>query len=257
MFAFENFDIKLDTEYIGRKFFYLEETESTNILLSNEAKDFKENGIVVLAESQTKGRGRMERTWSSAKGFNLTFSILLTDKELLMMTPNIINLVSSLSVATSIENLFQLNTSLKWPNDVLINDKKVSGILLETSIKGKSVNRIIIGIGINVNQVTFPTDFKIQATSIKNEFNSTVERELLLAEILNLFEHFLEIALKKPEYILKEWRSKCKMIGDKITISENEKIKSGIFDDIDEEGYLILKTKSGLEKVVSGDVSIV
>ena len=257
MFAFENFDIKLDTEYIGRKFFYLEETDSTNLLLSKNVKEFKDNGTVVLAESQSKGKGRIDRTWSSAKGLNLTFSILLTDKEILSIAPNIINLASSLSVATSIENLFQLNASLKWPNDVLIGNKKVAGILLESSTKGKSINRIIVGIGVNVNQVTFPTDFKIPATSVKNEFKLNVERELLLAEILNQFEYFLETAIKDPGYILKEWRSNCKMIGDKITISENDKMKSGIFDDIDDEGFLLLRTRDGLEKIISGDVSIV
>ncbi len=257
MFAFEDFDIKLDTEYIGRKFFYFEETESTNLVLNSGGKEFNENGAVALAESQTKGKGRKDRIWSSAKGFNLTFSILITDKEILSITPNIINLVSSLSVATSIENLFQLNTSLKWPNDVLINNKKVSGILLETSTKGNLVNKIVIGIGVNVNQVTFPTDFKIAATSIKNEFKSNVEREILLAEILNQFEYFIESARKDPKYILKEWRSKCKMIGDKIIISENDILKTGIFDDIDDDGFLILRTRNGLEKILSGDVSIV
>ena len=129
--------------------------------------------------------------------------------------------------------------------------------MLETSTKGNSLNRIIVGIGINVNQVTFPTDFKIPATSVKNEFKSNVERELLLAEILNQFEYFLETAIKNPAYILKEWRSKCKMIGDKIVISENDKLKTGIFDDIDDDGFLILRTRNGLEKILSGDVSIV
>ncbi len=257
MFAFEIFDIKLDTDYIGRKFFYLEETESTNILLSKNSKEFKDNGTIVLAENQTKGKGRKDRIWASAKGLNLTFSILLTEPELLKISPNIVNLCSSLSVATSIENLFQLNATLKWPNDVLINNKKVAGILLETSTKGKGINRIVVGIGINVNQVTFPNDYKIPATSIKNEFKLNIERELILAETLNLFEYFLDIAHNDPGYILKEWRSKCKMIGDKITISENDKMKSGIFDDIDDEGFLILKTKSGLERIISGDVSIV
>jgi BirA family transcriptional regulator, biotin operon repressor / biotin---[acetyl-CoA-carboxylase] ligase len=257
LFAFENFDIKLDTEYIGRKFFYFDETESTNLSLSKNTKEFKDNGTVLFAENQTGGKGRKNRTWSSAKGFNLTFSILLSDPELVKIQPNIINLSSSLSIATSIQNIFQLNAALKWPNDVLINNKKVAGILLESSTKGKNINRIIIGMGINVNQVTFPLDYKIPATSIKNEFKSNVERELFLAEILNQFEYYIEKSLTDPKYILKEWRSQCKLIGDKITILEGEVMKTGIFDDIDDDGFLLLKTRNGLERIVSGDVSIV
>jgi len=257
LFEYEKFDIKLDTDYIGRNFYYLEETDSTNLFLMQNTKTLNNNGTVVLAENQTKGRGRKDRSWSSAKGLNLTFSILISDSEILKIYPGIINLACSLSVAVSIENIFQLNTNLKWPNDVLINNKKVAGILLESSSKGKNINRIVAGIGINVNQVTFPADFKIPATSVKNEFKSNVEIESLLAEILNTFEELLESASKNPGYILKEWRLKCNMIGDKITISENDKLKSGIFDDIDENGFLILKTKNGLEKIISGDVSIV
>lgn len=257
MFQLENFDIKLDTDFIGRQFYYIEEVESTNLLLNKNSSQFNKNGTVLLAESQTKGKGRNNRIWASAKDLNLTFSILLTDPDILKSNPNIINLSASLAVATAIENKFQLNTNLKWPNDVLIKDKKVSGILCESSTKGKKIDRIIVGIGINVNQVTFPTDYKLPASSIKNEFKSAVERESLLAEVLNLFEYFLMKSIIDKDYILKEWRLKCKMIGDKITIDDGSNLKTGIFDDIDENGFLILKTKSGLERIVSGDVSII
>lgn len=257
MFNLEKFDIKLETEIIGRNFIYSDEIDSTNTELLSGKQQYKKNGTVLLAEKQLSGKGRKSRTWQSAKGLNLTFSILLSNEILSNLNPNHINLVASLAVAEAIENLYQLRTELKWPNDILINKKKVAGILIETSIKGRNVERIVIGIGINLNQISFQGDFNFPPTSLKLEVNAEIDRETMLAEILNIFEEQLFSLEKSPENILNEWRSKCKMIGDKITITENEKIKTGIFHDIDENGYLLLKRNNTIEKIHFGDVSFV
>jgi BirA family biotin operon repressor/biotin-[acetyl-CoA-carboxylase] ligase len=163
--------------------------------------------------------------------------------------------VSALAVALSIENLYQLKTELKWPNDVLINGKKVSGVLIESASRGEKIERIVIGIGLNVNQNVFQGNFNITPTSLKNESKQNIERETLLAELLNVFEEILEYVLTNPKWILKEWKDRCRMIGEKISISEDDKVKYGIFDDIDEDGFLILKTDKRTEKIYFGDVS--
>ncbi len=191
MFNLETFDIKLDTDFIGRNFIYCDEVESTNSLLLDKENKFNINGTVALAEKQIKGKGRKNRPWYSAKDQNLTFSILLTDKRYLKKLINLVNFGTSLSVALSIENLFQLKTELKWPNDILINGKKTAGILLESYSHGSSVERLVIGIGLNVNQTLFQGSFNYPPTSIKQETNETVEREKLLSEILNIFEDTL------------------------------------------------------------------
>jgi len=257
MFNLEKFDIKLETEIIARNFIYSDEIDSTNTELLSGKQHYKKNGTVLLAEKQLSGKGRKNRTWQSAKGLNLTFSILLTNEIFSNLNPNHINLVASLAAAEAIENLYQLRTELKWPNDILINKKKVAGILIETSIKGRNVERIVIGIGINLNQISFQGDFNFPPTSLKLEVKSEIDRETMLAEILNIFEEQLFNLEKSPENLLNEWRSKCKMIGDKITITENEKIKTGIFHDIDENGYLLLKRNNAIEKIHFGDVSFV
>lgn len=257
MFNLEIFDIKLETELIGRNFIYCDEIESTNTELLAGKQQYKKNGTVFLAEKQIAGKGRKGRTWLSAKGLNLTFSILLTKETISELNVNHLNLISSLAVSMAIENLYQLRTELKWPNDVLIDKKKVAGILIETSIKGKNVERVVIGIGINLNQMAFHGEFNLPPTSLKIELKDDIDRENMLAEILNNFEELLIDLELKPKAILNEWRNKCQMIGDKITITENDKIKTGIFHDIDDDGFLLLKRADSIEKIHFGDVSFV
>ncbi len=254
MFNIEEFDIKLDTEFIGRNFIYSDEVESTNSLLLS-SKEFGQHGTVLLAEHQTKGRGRKERVWLSNSGQNLTFSVLLKE-DFKEKKINLINLGSSLAVAQALENLFQLNVELKWPNDVLVDKKKIAGILLESTSKGNKINKVVVGIGINVNQPNFPGKFDIQPTSIRKEFKSIVSRERVLSEVLNLFEDIVDIWKKDPEKILNDWRNRCKLIGERIKIIEEEKTRTGIFNDIDGDGFLILKVADKLEKIHFGDVSL-
>lgn len=254
VFNLEAFDIKLDTEYIGRNFIYSEEVSSTNAFLLDKAAG-NIHGTTLLAEKQNKGHGRKERMWYSMKGLNLTFSILLTNKKYFTKKFNLINFAAGLAVALSIENLYQLRTELKWPNDILINGKKVSGILIESVSKGDKLERVIVGIGLNVNQTTFQGNYNIQPASIKNEIGHSIEREMLLAELLNVFEEILEQIVTNPEWVLKEWKERCRMIGEKISITENNEVKNGIFDDIDEDGFLILKSNKKTEKIYFGEVS--
>ncbi|HMN48798.1 MAG TPA: biotin--[acetyl-CoA-carboxylase] ligase [Ignavibacteriaceae bacterium] len=256
MFNIEAFDIKLNTEFIGRNFIYADEVVSTNTLLLDKKNNYNSNGTVLLAEKQTKGRGRKDRVWYSAPESNLTFSILLTKDRLLFNSINFLNFAASLSVATAIENLYQLKTSLKWPNDVLINSKKTSGILIESISQGSKIERVVIGIGVNVNQNSFQGTFNYPPTSIRNELGHNVDREKLMAEILNNFETLIEKIKVDKKELLKDWKLRCDMIGEKISILENDKEIFGIFDDIDDEGFLLLKTKDKIEKIHFGDITL-
>jgi len=256
LFNLENFDIKLNTDVIGRNFVYTDEIESTNSFLLNKVNKFNTDGTVLLAEKQNNGHGRNNKVWYSTRGYNLTFSILLTNKKYLSKRFNILNFAASLAVANAIENLYQLRTELKWPNDVLVNGKKIAGILMESISNGIKVERLVIGIGINVNQILFQGNYNIPPTSLKLELNNIIDRERLLAEYLNNFEETLNKFEASPNDILKDWKSKCELIGEKISISEGESIRYGIFDDIDEEGFLLLKNNGKIEKIYLGDVNI-
>ena len=257
MFNLEKFDIKLETDFIGRNFIYADEIGSTNSELLAGKQQYKKSGTVYIAEKQLEGKGRKNRVWNSAKGLNLTFSILLTKDTISDINLSHLNLAASLAVSTAIENLYQIKTELKWPNDVLIEKKKVAGILIETSIKGKSIDRAVIGIGINLNQIAFQGEFNLEPTSLKLNLGMEIDRENILAEILNIFEEMLTELEQKPANVVDDWRNKCNMIGDKITITDDDKVKRGIFHDIDDEGYLLLKVNDEIEKIHFGDVSFV
>ena len=257
MFNFEKFDIRLETDFIGRNFVYADEIGSTNSELLAGKQQYKKSGTVYIAEKQLEGKGRKNRIWNSAKGLNLTFSILLTKDTISDINLSHLNLVSSLAVSIAIENLYQIKTELKWPNDVLIEKKKVAGILIETSIKGKSIERAVIGIGINLNQIAFQGEYNLEPTSLKLKLGFEIDRENILAEILNIFEEMLNELAQNPANVVDDWRNKCNMIGDKIIIRDDDNVKRGIFYDIDDEGYLLLKVNDKIEKIHFGDVSFV
>jgi len=254
VFNIEEFDIKLDTDTIGRSFIYCDEVDSTNSLLLN-SREFNNHGTVILAEHQKHGKGRKNRVWYSNSGKNLTFSILLKG-EFKQEQVNLINLGAAISVAQALENLFQLSVELKWPNDVLIHKKKICGILLESTSKGGILNKIVIGIGINVNQINFPGKFEILPTSVRKEFHEEASRERLLSEILNNFETVIELSKSNPNKILDDWRSRCKMIGEKVKVIEESKTMFGVFIDIDSDGFMILKVGEENVKIHFGDVSL-
>ena len=255
MFNIEEFDIKLDTETLGRNFIYCSEVESTNSMLLHDP-EFDLHGTVLLAEFQTNGRGRKDdRQWLSNKEQNLTFSILLKE-DFTTENINVVNFATALSAAQAIENLYQLKVELKWPNDILIDKAKCAGILLESTSKGNEIDKVVIGIGINVNQPTFPGKYAMAPTSIKKEFKESVSRERLLSELLNIFEENLKMCQTAPQKIMSDWKIRCKMIGEKIKIEDGDITKHGIFEDVDENGCLLLKVDSKIEKIHYGDVSL-
>jgi BirA family biotin operon repressor/biotin-[acetyl-CoA-carboxylase] ligase len=254
VFNIEEFDIKLNTEVLARNFVYLEEIDSTNSFLL-ESKDYRENGTIVMAEYQLRGKGRKDRDWVASKEQALTFSLLLNEN-IDNKNIHVINLGASLAIAQALENLHQLKVNLKWPNDVLISNKKIAGILIESTSKGSEIEKMVIGIGINVNQPNFKGKFSMPPTSVRLESKRAVSRERLLSEILNNFEGILIQISKDKDKVLQDWKSRCQMIGGKVKVFNDEKEEFGIFDDIDENGFLVLKSKSGAKTIYHGDVSL-
>lgn len=235
---------------------FLNSVDSTNSYgLSLKAK---EEGTVILTKEQLDGRGRNKRPWHSVKDKSIITSIMINYPE----KSDSISFVPLLSANAIIETLdsFGLSSKIKWPNDILVNSKKISGILCESSfVKGRS-NFIVVGIGININLdnddfVQENVDYIIKPTSLKMETGNHFNLEDVLFDLLNNFSKWI-LEYKKSNYhaILEFWKNNWSDIGKEITVVNQNKLVTGIAHDISSRGELILQTDNGLELINSGEI---
>ncbi len=246
----------LTTKFIGRKLFAFESIDSTNACAKTLAEAGCEEGTVVIAEFQSHGRGRLGRTWLAEPGQNLLFSIVLRPKIQQGQSPVLIFL-SAVAVARAVEKTTGVAVHCKWPNDVLINKKKVCGILTESSLTNGSFAYSVVGIGLNVNQQTFSNSVK-GATSVALELGKVCDRKALFHNVLCEFEELYQ-ALRsgKPELILNEWNRRCSMFGQEVTVKTPSAQISGTAKRLNEAGGLVLSTDSGEQTFYAGDVTII
>ena len=243
----------LGTHFVGQRVIYYPSLTSTMEVARREAQLGVGEGAVVIADEQTAGRGRLKRVWLSPKG-NITLSIILY--------PSVVNLpslimLSSLAVVHSIEAITGLKPQIKWPNDVLVNDRKVCGILIESSVRGDIVDYAIIGIGINVN--LRPSDFsEIQstATSLSAELGRDVSRLRVVRQLLAEMER-LYLILRAGGAIYEEWRDSLMTLGRKIRVKSGKTIYKGVAESVDRDGSLLLRRSNGtLSRIVAGDATL-
>jgi len=244
---------KLETRFIGQRVIYHPRVTSTNELAKQEAQRGAVDGAVVIADEQTAGKGRLKRVWLSPKG-SLALSIILYPG--VVYLPSLI-MVASLAVAHSIEAVTGLKPQLKWPNDVLVNGRKVSGILIENNVQGSIVNYAIIGIGVNVNLKLsdFP-EILSAATSLSDELGRDVLRldliRCLLVEVEKLY-----LVLLTGGSIYQEWRDSLVNLGRRVHIKSGEVDCKGIAESVASDGSLLLRHPDGsLTKIVAGDVTL-
>ncbi len=213
--------------------------------------------MVVAAEEQTSGRGRLGRSWISPKGTGIWMSIVLKPNISPMVAPRA-TLIGAAAVYTALKDM-GISVGIKWPNDIVINGKKICGILTEMNAEIERVNYVIMGIGINVNMESFPDELKEKATSLKNELGNEVDRKKLVANILNNFEVFYEEFKNTGDIsrVIEICKEGSLLINKEVRVinGNNEVICTVI--DIDDEGELIVKHKDGtIKRVISGEVSV-
>jgi BirA family biotin operon repressor/biotin-[acetyl-CoA-carboxylase] ligase len=169
--------------------------------------------------------------------------------------------MTSLAVAKTVSQLFNLKTEVKWPNDVLIKTKKVCGILTEANTKGDKTNFVVVGIGINANIElnSLPKQVRENATSLKHELKREINREQLLRVLLEKMEHYYAVLTEgKFNLVLKEWKTLCGFLGSHIEVTTLEEKIEGLAIDVDEDGALLIKLRDRtLRRILSGDVSLV
>ncbi len=245
---------RLETEFVGRRAVYLTSTGSTQDAARVEAENEGVSGTVVLAEEQTAGRGRFGRTWVSPGGKNLYLTLILRPP---MERLRSLSIVAPLAVAMAIEERTDLSPRIKWPNDVLVNGRKLSGIIVESELSGQSIKFALVGIGVNVNfDVEESSDVADIATSLKRELGKETSREEFLASLLNQFEALYERAARGTE-VLKEWRSRLETLGREIQVTFGGHVDTGVAEDVDSDGNLILLRSDGSRIAIeAGEVTL-
>jgi BirA family biotin operon repressor/biotin-[acetyl-CoA-carboxylase] ligase len=246
-------------QIIGRDIRVFEETSSTNDVIEKLAHDGVKEGVVVFAESQTKGRGRLGRKWISPARKGLWFSVLLRP-DLRPQEATQLTVASATALARAIKAETGLSPEIKWPNDILIGGKKVAGILTEMSAELDRVKQIILGIGVDVNLTAaeFPAELRKLATSLRIELGKPVSRPELAATILaELDRDYARICEGKFESVADEWEEGCTTIGREVTIQIGGRRIRGTAEALGEDGALLLRTEHGrLERISGGDVTL-
>lgn len=249
----------IQDQVIGSTVRVLQNTTSTNDEASRAALEGHPEGLVIFAESQSAGRGRMGRRWSSPTGRGLWFSALLrpslTPGECTQLTA-----ASAIALVRAIQSATGITPEIKWPNDLLIKGKKIAGILTEMSAELEHVRSVVLGIGIDVNQTAseFPADLRGIATSLKLATGKNVSRpDLAEAVLRNLDHEYARILAGNFAAVAEEWASHCSTLGKQATIDMGTRRVRGRAEALDENGALLLRTEHGrIERIIGGEVTL-
>ncbi|WP_010095870.1 biotin--[acetyl-CoA-carboxylase] ligase [Ornithinibacillus scapharcae] len=247
----------LSTEWLGKSIIHKESTSSTQIIAHKLAMENAEHGTVVIANEQTAGKGRLNREWHSAKYKGIWLSLVLRPNILPNLAPQL-TLLCATVLATVLKEELNLDPKIKWPNDIMLEDKKVAGILTEMQAEQDKINYIVIGIGMNVNHdmKDLPNDIQYRATSLKLQSGKEWDITKLIQSILERFEStYMEYMQNGFSTIKEIWESYGYRIGEKMHIKMFKEVKKAILVGIAEDGALLAQYEDGLvNKVFSGEI---
>jgi BirA family biotin operon repressor/biotin-[acetyl-CoA-carboxylase] ligase len=242
-----------NTNCIGNTVYYYPEVGSTNMTARQLLKEGVKEGTIVIAGKQMAGRGRLQRTWFTPEG-NLAVSIIL--KPSITYLPQLI-MMTSLSVTHAIHKICGITARIKWPNDVLINGKKICGILIENEVEKSRVNYSIIGIGINVNlDISLYPAIEPLATSLSHEKGADISVDNLLNALITELD-VLYMKIKKGDNLHMQWQNDMETIGRQIQVRSGDSIETGKAESTTENGSLILRRQDGsIVEIMAGDVTV-
>ncbi|WP_042457784.1 bifunctional biotin--[acetyl-CoA-carboxylase] synthetase/biotin operon repressor [Neobacillus dielmonensis] len=249
----------LTTQFIGKNIHYQESVESTQLIAHKLTAENVSEGTVVIAEEQLSGKGRLNRKWHSPKYTGIWMSLILRPNIALNKAPQL-TLLTAVAIVQAIEEVTGLTPVIKWPNDILINGRKVTGILTELQAEADRIHSIIVGIGINVNQKLedFPVELQSTASSLYIESGKTISRSALIRSIFSCFERLYLLYLKQGFYPIKVlWEGYAVSIGNVIKARTLTNVIEGKALGITDEGVLLLEDLSGtIHHVYSADIEI-
>lgn len=250
----------LITKQFGQKhYFYYQELDSTNNRARELAAEEYPEGTVVVAEMQTAGRGRRGRDWYSPKQEGIYMSIILRPW-LPLKDISRVSLVTAVAVAETLETELNLHPLIKWPNDILVNNRKIAGILSEVVTDMDSIEYIVVGIGLNINNTPsdFPPDFRTPATSMQAECYQPVSRVKILQNLLfNLEKHYQKLLQGNFEATLNKGKKLSMVIGREVKLDTLNGLLEGQAIDINDHGFLLVRDPAGtVHTVMSGEISL-
>jgi len=256
----ENVCPGLISKYFGQKYYYYQELDSTNLKAQELAAGGVPEGTAVVAEMQTAGRGRRGRSWHSPEGQGIYVTVVLRPA-LPLHEVSRVSQVAAVAVAETLQEELQLPARIKWPNDILINGRKIAGILSEAAIKQNHILYVVTGIGLNINNrlEDFPDDLRTTPTSAREENKMFVPRVLLLQGLLNRFEKCYQQLLEGNfSDILLRGRKLSQDIGQRVKFDTPAGYEIGLAIDLDEDGSLLVKDDAGIiHTVISGEINII
>lgn len=239
------YKIPANTLFIGKHLVFVPECHSTNTLaLQMSQNKSATEGTVVITNNQTAGRGQHGNSWESAAGMNLTFSIILMPGFLAPKDQYYLTIFTSLAVRDFVEGKTDHSVTIKWPNDILVHQKKICGILIENQVQGQRFIATVIGIGLNINQTSFAQH---TATSLKLLTNDETTPEQALHELLGRLEaRYLQLRKQKQSDLREEYLSHLYWRNERHLFSSGSMDFEGIIKDVDETGKLVVATSEGL-----------
>jgi len=266
-------NLKCNTRFIGKQYIWLDQVDSTNSMLKRLINDnttlepqvgfgtliegTPEPGMIVIADYQEAGRGRSGHNWISPKGTSLAISVLLRP-EVSDESKSMITLIAALAVWDAVFKTCGIEASIKWPNDIVIGKKKVCGILTELDITD-GIQSLILGVGINVNQDSFPEDIADKATSLMKEAGHYIDSEEVMKNFAESLEHYYDIFVESGDMsvLLEEYNSKLINRDAEVKVLDPSEDITGLALGIDNEGKLIVRTDDGVEHhIYAGEVSV-
>ena len=247
----------LTTRWLGKTIYYYDAVESTNLIAIELAQRGTPEGTVVLADQQLRGRGRGNRSWHSPAGVGIYCSIVLRPKTA-PARAQLIPLMAGVSIVKAIALRTGLSPRVKWPNDILVNDKKVAGILLGSVMSGAQIGYSVIGFGINVNNgsADLPANIRVNASSLLMELKRPVDRSKLVVEIFSELETLYQ-RFQHGDFpvILEQWRHYSSTLGQRVRIWQKDRATQGIAVDLTEDGGLLVEVEGANQMVIhAGDI---
>jgi len=245
----------LQTKDLGRQIHYFHSIDSTQFKAHELAKEGVPHGTVIIADQQKGGKGRMGRPWHSPAGTGIWMSIILRPELPLYRCPQL-TLITAVAVVQAIREATGVRAEIKWPNDILVKQKKICGILTELNAETDHINYLIIGIGMNVNAENFPIELRDIATSLRIQTGENVKRIPLIQRILENLEKLYQLYLEYGFSPIKSlWEAHADTIGKRVVLRQPHGSLEGLAVGINEEGILLVRKDNGeIEKVYSADI---